>query len=136
MDEKHPRFPYFAQAVRAGIQIMPDAAPLRRYFGVSPATGRLGCDALAAAWLAEYYDGERPAHDEDSGLRGFLSVSLTDAYPVLTQDLGPECPAGPRDRCPAPGRAGRTLEAKIIHLQDEHGISREQVADWLQAHGY
>ena len=71
MEAKHPRFPSLAHAVRAGIQLVPDEAPRRRYFGVSAQTGRLGCDALAAAWLAEYYDRPRSESD-DPGLRVFF----------------------------------------------------------------
>jgi hypothetical protein len=131
MQTKHPRFESLAHAVRAGIQLVPDPAPPRRYFGVSPETGRLGCDALAAAWFAEYYDGARQ-DDEDRGLHRFLSTPLHEAYPALTSDMGPGCPLDVRD-CPSPNRSpGRFLEAKIIHLEDEHGFTREQVALWLQ----
>jgi hypothetical protein len=136
MDDQHPRFRLLSQAVRAGIQIVPDAAPPRRFFGVSAETGRLGCDALAAAWFAEYYDSERLPGPEEHGLDEFLSVRLTEAYPVLKKVLGPGCPAGPGDRCPTRGRGGQTLEAKVIHLEDEHGLGREKVADWLQLHGF
>ena len=130
MEVRHPRFPSLSRAIRAGIQLVPDAAPPRRYFGVLAVTGRLGCDALAAAWFAEYYDGARP-EDEDRGLKLFLSAPLHDAYPALASDAGVGCALGLRD-CVAPERPGRSLEAKIIHLQDEHGFSRDQVADWLE----
>jgi hypothetical protein len=128
----HPRFPTLAHAVRAGIHLIPDPAPPRRYLGVSPDTGRLGCDALAAAWFAEFYDGTR-TDDEDRGLRLFLSSPLADAYPALRRDFGPGCPIEAED-CPRPA-GGRTLEAKIIHLEDEHGYTREQVVEWLQERG-
>jgi hypothetical protein len=129
------RFAYLHQAVRAGIQLIPDEAPPSRYFGVSPNSGRLGCDALAAAWFAEFYDRER-SEDQDAMLKLFLSVDLASAYPVLHEDMGPGCPSGPSaGSCPHPD-VGRALEQKIIHLQDRHRFSREQVADWLLAHGY
>jgi hypothetical protein len=121
------------QAVRAGIQLIPDPAPTGRYFGVSAATGRLGCDALAAAWFAEYYDGER--NDQDPGLGSFLSEDLAKAYPQLRLDLGPNCPWGPTSSC-SHSNMGRSLEQKIIHLQDRHQLSREKVADWLQVHSF
>jgi hypothetical protein len=133
MSTKHPRFLTLAQAVRAGIQLVPDGAPARRYFGVSAETGRLGCDALAAAWFAEYFDGTRE-EDQDRGLRAFLSAPLLDAYPVLTKEVGASCPIR-ADNCPRP-RGGATVEAKIIHLEDEHGFSREQVAQWLEDRGW
>lgn len=117
------------------MQLVPDAAPHRRYLGVSAATGRLGCDVLAAAWFGEFYDAER-LPDQDWGLHHFLSAPLAEAYPVLSTDQGPDCPWGPNADCPKPERPGRTLEAKIIHLQDEHGLSRENVADWLQTNGF
>lgn len=125
-----PRFPYLYQAVRAGIQLVPDPAPRGRYFGVSAETGNLGCDALVAAWFAEYYDRER-SEDQDSMLRLFLSVDLAAAYPILDRDMGAGCPAGAIDDCPHPS-IGRTLERQIIHLQDRHGLTREQVATWLE----
>lgn len=130
MDARHPRFESFAHAVRAGMQLVPDGAPLHRYLGVSAETGRLGCDALAAAWLAEFYDSTR-AEGGDRGLQFFLSRALVDAYPVLHSAVGSGCPIGAVD-CPNPG-GGETVEAKIIHLEDEHEFSREQVAQWLEA---
>lgn len=134
MNAKHPRFSSLARAVRAGIQLIPDEAPRGRYFGVSPDTGRLGCDALAAAWFAEYYDGER-TDDEDRGLSPFLSRPLDDAYPELTREMAPGCALG-APGCPAPDRPpGRSLEAKIIHLEDQHAFTREQVAQWLEDRG-
>ena len=130
METKHPRFPTLAHAVRAGMQLVPDEAPPRRFLGVSAETGRLGCDALVAAWFAEYYDGARLA-DEDRGLARFLSTPLHEAYPVLARELGAGCALDAPD-CPAPSRPpGRFLEAKIVHLQDEHGFTRDQVAQWL-----
>jgi hypothetical protein len=50
-----------------------------------------------------------------------LSSRLSDAYPTLSEDIGPDCPLGPNVHCPIRRRPGRTLEATIIHLQDEHG---------------
>jgi hypothetical protein len=111
------------------MQLMPDEAPRHRYLGVSAETGRLGCDALAAAWFAEFYDSARP-DGEGRGLEAFLSRPLVEAYPVLHSVIGAACPIGAAD-CPKP-RAGETVEAKIIHLQDEHEYSREQVARWLE----
>ena len=129
-DERHPRFFALHQAVRAGIELVPDPAPPRRYFGVSEATGRLGCDVLAAAWFAEFSENDRE-DDEHSSLTQYLSRPLLDAYPVLVRDLGMGCPVGPDDKCPKP-KGGTILERKIIHIQDWHGFTREQVADWLQ----
>jgi len=131
----HPRFPSLAAAVRAGIQLVPDPAPPRRYFGVSADTGRLGCDALAAAWFAEYFDVERISEDEHAGLARYLSSPLAEAYPVLKRDVGPSCPLGAHERCPRP-EGGRTVESKVIHLEDEHGYKREAIAEWLQSHGF
>lgn len=116
------------------MQLVPDAAPPRRYFGVSHESGRLGCDALAAAWLAEFYDAERAVADEAAGLTDFLAAPLNEAYPVLRKDLGEACPVGAHAPCPRP-KGGRTVEEKIVHLQDEHGFSRERVADWLHEQG-
>ncbi|HTY40810.1 MAG TPA: hypothetical protein VMH79_02940 [Thermoanaerobaculia bacterium] len=118
--------------MRAGIQLVPDPAPPRRYFGVSAATGRLGCDALAAAWFAEFYDGTRE-EDDDGGLGLFLSAPLAEAYPVLLRNMGPDCALLSED-CPRPA-GGYSLEQKIIHLQDEHGYTREHVVFWLEQRG-
>ena len=128
------RFPHLYQAVRAGIQIMPDPAPSGRFLGVSPTSGRLGCDALAAAWFAEFYDRER-TEDHDATLGQFLSADLARLYRVLDFDMGPSCPAGPTGSCPHATKIRPSLEQKIIHLQDCHGFTREKVADWLETHG-
>lgn len=133
MDAKHPRFATLAQAVRAGMQLVPDEAPRRRHLGVSAESGRLGCDALAAAWFAEFYDSTR-AEDEDQGLGLFLSRPLVNAYPVLAKDVGHGCPIGAED-CPRPS-GGATVQAKIIHLQDEHELTRPGIADWLESRGW
>lgn len=128
------RFPHLYQAVRAGIQIAPDPAPPGRFLGVSPLTGRLGCDALAGAWLAEFYDRER-TEEHDATLAQFFSADLAGLYEVLTFDMGPSCPAGPTTSCPHSTKIRPSLEQKIIHLQDCHGFTREKVADWLESHG-
>ena len=94
------RFPYLFQAVRAGLQIVPDAAPPGRFLGVSPASGRLGCDALAAAWVAEFFDRERTA-EHDATLGQFLAADLAGLYPVLAFDMGPELPGWSDDLLPS-----------------------------------
>lgn len=120
--------------MRVGCELVPDPAPARRYVGTAE-SGRLGCDALAAAWFAEFSD-TLPPTDPDDALHRHLPTELTDAYPVLTMDLGPGCPSGPQSVCPKRGDSGHTLEVKIIHLQDEHGFSRENVVAWLVAHSF
>jgi hypothetical protein len=129
MEPRHPRFSSLAQAVRAGIRLVADAAPRGKYFGVSPLTGRLGCDAIASAWIAERLEGKRPEAAE-VGLRAFLARPLVDAYPALRSDAGPGCPIEAAD-CPT-FQVGDTVEAKVLHLEDEHDFTREQVAQWLE----
>jgi hypothetical protein len=114
METRHPRFSSLAQAVRAGIQLVPED---------------LGCDSLVGAWFAEYSDGTQP-EEKDLGLQAALSTPLNDAYPVLLGYFGPVCPIE-ADECRTPG-GGWSVEAKIIHLEGEHEFSREQVARWLQ----
>ena len=129
------RFRSLADAVRKGCQLVPDPLPARRYVGPA-GSGRLGCDALVAAWFAEYAEEGVQLDDPNLTQYRYLSGELSDAYPVLSMDLGPGCPSGPQSLCPKPGDLGQTLEAKIIHLQDEHGLSREQVIAWLDAHSF
>ena len=129
MDAKHPRFATLAQAVRAGMQLVPDEAPRRRHLGVSAESGRLGCDALAAAWFAEFYDSTR-AEDEDQGLGLFLSRPLVNAYPVLAKDVGHELPDRRRGLSQASRGRDRTSEDHSppgrarAHAPADRGLAR------------
>jgi hypothetical protein len=133
MDKRRPRFPSLSAAVREGIRLVPHEAPRGRFFGDSPQTGRLGCDAVASAWFAEFFD-EGSAESADVGVRAFLASPIADVYPVLRSRVGLGCPIGAVS-CPT-SRIGETVEAKIIHLEDEHGFTREQVAQWLEDRGF
>lgn len=133
MDKRSPRFPSLSAAVRAGIRLIPDEAPRGRFFGDSPATGRLGCDALASAWFAEFFDG-RPAESVDIGLRAFVASPIANVYPVLQSKVRPGCPI--ESGVCRTTRVGETVDTKIIHLEDAHGHSREQVALWLEDRGF
>ena len=98
--------------------------------------GRETRSALVAVWLAQFDEPPGPA---ESPSRGYASSRLAALYPQLTdveygRKLGTGCPYGPTTSCPHPD-VGVTLAQKISHLEERHGRSREQVADWLQAHG-
>lgn len=51
---------------------------------------------------------------------------MRDEYPYL-YEVVPTCPVS---ECSYPGN-GRNLENTIIHLNDYHKLSREDIADWL-----
>ena len=118
------RFKTLSAAVRDGCA----RYPLPSRDSHDPAGGRFGRGALQAAWVAEF---ERDHPD------GYVTAQLEERYPELRADFGASCPCGPNTPCPDwPPRSSRTLEVAIIHLEDTHKRGREQVAQWLEAHGW
>ena len=84
--------------------------------------------ALQAAWLAQFPDATGP--------RDALSAELLPYYPELREAFGDSCPYGPNPSCPAwPRCEERTLEQPIVHLEDVHHETREEIIRWLDAHG-
>ena len=128
-NESLPRRRSLSRLVRDGIQLHP-IPPVQPG---DPAGGRLGRGALQAAWLALYPKARGPG-DNPTAL--YVSGDLASDYPELREDMGPGCPWGPTGSCPAPTEPGRSLEQKIIHLEDRHWLTRERVADWLETHGH
>ena len=118
------RFKTLSAAVRDGCA----RYPLPRLDSHDPAGGRFGRSALNAAWIAEF---EKDHPD------GYLTADLEGRYPELREEFGPFCPYGESTQCRVwPPPHSRTLEAAIIHLEDTHKRTREQVARWLEAHGW
>jgi hypothetical protein len=108
-----------SQAIRLGIELIPGEAQTRTH-----GNQKTTADALASAWVAQ-------VGPENASL--YTSRALAKFFPELDREEGHECPLrGPY--CPKP-LGGNTLEAKIIHLHDEHGFNREQVADCLESRG-
>ena len=100
-----------AEAIRHGAVTRPDQA-FGHYF-----EGRRASCALGAAYegmyrLPDNADGTRPTKD----LEWFF-----------------DCLEGTIRRCPAEGcRKRLTLAAILVHLNDEHRWTREQIATWLE----
>lgn len=118
------RFKTLSEAIRDGCA----RYPLPRLDSHDPAGGRFGRGALQAAWVAEF----QKDHPD-----GYLTADLEERYPELRQEFGTLCPYGPSSECRDwPPRSSRTLEVAIIHLEDTHRRGREQVAQWLEAHGW
>jgi len=103
-----------ASAIRAGASRRPEQA-FGDYF-----IGRRASCALGAAYegmyrLAADMGGQRPTRD------------LTNFF---------DCLEGIVRACPVEGCKKRLLlSAMIVHLNDHHEWSREQIADWLEQNG-
>jgi hypothetical protein len=114
MADLHHGTKELAEAIRAGADRRPDQA-FGDYF-----VGRRASCALGAAYegiyrLAEDMNGRRPTKD---------LVSFFD------------CLEGTVRRCPVDGCTKRLLlSALIVHLNDLHEWSREQIATWLEQNG-
>jgi hypothetical protein len=115
-----------SQAVRRGAELVPGEA--QRY---SHGDGKKTTDVLGAAWAAQFEPGEAPR---------YLSRPLARLYPQLDKPLSidaerqAECPIEDPD-CRKP-RGGKTLQDKILHLQDQHGWGRDKVAAFLEDRGF
>jgi len=114
MADQHHGTKELASAIRAGAKRRPDQA-FGDYF-----VGRRASCALGAAYegiyrLAEDMGGKRPTRD----LVGFF-----------------DCLEGSVRSCPVEGCKKRLLlSAMIVHLNDHHEWSREQIAAWLEENG-
>ena len=114
MADQHHGTKELASAIRAGAKRRPDQA-FGDYF-----VGRRASCALGAAYegiyrLAEDMGGKRPTMD----LVGFF-----------------DCLEGSVRRCPIEGcKKQLLLSAMIVHLNDHHEWSREQIAAWLEENG-
>ena len=114
MGDEHHGTRELAAAIRAGAARRPDQA-FGDYF-----VGRQASCALGAAYegmyrLASDMDGQRPTTD------------LTAYF---------DCLEGTMWNCPIEGcRKRLLLSAMIVHLNDHHAWSREQIASWLEANG-
>lgn len=120
------RFKTLSEAVRHGCARFP--LPSRNLH--DPAGGPFGRGALHAAWVAEF---ERDHPD------GYSRLNLVERYPELREDFGICCPSGESSMCgswPSPGAGSRSFEQAVIHLEETHKRSREQVAQWLEANGF
>jgi hypothetical protein len=118
------RFKALSEAVRAGCV----RYPLPRRDSHDPAGGLFGRRALHAAWIAEF---EKDHPD------GYATAEMVGRYPELREDVGVFCPFVQGPLCREwPPLSSRSLEQAIVHLEDVHGRRREQIALWLEAHGW
>jgi len=114
MADEHHGTKELAAAIRAGAARRPEQA-FGDYF-----VGRSASCALGAAYegmyrLASDMDGQRPTSD------------LTAYF---------DCLEGTMWNCPLEGCKKRLLlSAMIVHLNDHHAWSREQIASWLEENG-
>lgn len=101
-----------ASFIRAGAERRPDQA-FGDYF-----QGRRASCALGAAYEGMYR----------------LPREIAGTHPTKDLEWFFDCLEGSVRRCPAEGcRKRLVLAAIIVHLNDEHRWSREQIATWLEA---
>jgi hypothetical protein len=114
MAEEHHGRKELAAAIRAGAERRPQQA-FGDYFVGSRASCALGAAYEGIYRLAKDMDGKRPTKD---------LVSFFD------------CLEGSVRRCPVEGcKKQLLLSAMIVHLNDLHEWSREDIATWLEQNG-
>src|SRR5262245_11177034 len=114
MADDHHGTKELASAIRAGAARRP-AQAFGDYFVGSPASCALGAAYEGMYRLARDMDGKRPTND------------LTSFF---------DCLVGTVRSCPIEGCKKRLLlSAMIVHLNDHHEWSREQIATWLEQNG-
>lgn len=97
----------FSEAIRQGALLRPQCRELFFADGGSCAFGA-GMEAVSGKFGGEVY-------------------ATQDLYPYLRSDAPSRCPT---DR--ACSIEGYDVTSLIFHLNDDHNLSREQIADWLQ----
>ena len=114
MADEHHGTKELASAIRAGAARRPDQA-FGDYFIGSRASCALGAAYEGMYRLARDMDGKRPTKD------------LTSFF---------DCLEGTVRKCPIEGcKKSLILSAMIVHLNDHHEWSREQIATWLEENG-
>jgi hypothetical protein len=114
MADEHHGTKELASAIRAGAARRPDQA-FGDYFIGSRASCALGAAYEGMYRLAKDMDGKRPTKD------------LTSFF---------DCLEGTIRSCPVEGCKKRLLlSAMIVHLNDHHEWSREQIATWVEENG-
>lgn len=103
----------FSEAIREGAKLRPQA--FGRLF-----TAQKSC-ALGAG-VESLFGGLPPSAERYNCLHEMLRV-----YPYLI-GVDADCP---RESLGC-GHVGHPIHSQISHLNDEHGWSREQIADWLE----
>ena len=112
--DEHHGTKELASAIRAGASRRPEQA-FGDYFVGSRASCALGAAYEGIYRLAADMGGQRPTRD------------LTSFF---------DCLEGTIRGCPIEGCKKRLLlSAMIVHLNDHHQWSREQIADWLEQNG-
>jgi len=123
------QFGSFSDAIRFGARLTPNQA-FRKFFeeGATCAAG-----AAIHAWL------ERPLTDDDvsvEGLKAFVKANHHFAY-LVRVCVDPPCGCegnidGSIDPYTFEPVINHTLNNIIVHLNNVHRWSREEIADWLQ----
>ena len=117
--KKH--FASYSGAIRAGASLRPQAFGKLFSDGRSCSIGS-GIEAMGLATYAEFADCPGLGASDET------YITLVETFPYLRK---------PISKCPT----GHTLDddiahdyyGMIVHLNDDHTWSREQIADWLQA---
>ena len=114
MADQHHGTKELAAAIRAGAARRPDQA-FGDYFVGQRASCALGAAYEGIYRLAQDMDGRHPTRD--------LTIYF-------------DCLEGSMRSCPIEGCKKRLLlSAMIVHLNDHHAWSREQIATWLEENG-
>jgi len=119
-----PRFHRLSSAIAEGIRVLPESASSMTESGLRMSAALCG-ESMAAA-CAGQWDGqtERMLH-EGVDLVGSLRV----LYPALCARIVHGCKLWRPT-------SEQTLEENILHLEDCHGFTREQIVAWLRERGF
>lgn len=104
-------------AIRAGSQLTEQVKVV--YLQEDPETGKIcGACAMGAAWVG--------LHGVEKRGIPYVSAELTSHWPEIAQARHPH---------PVTGNPV-SLYYSIVTLNDDHGWTREQIADWLEKEGF
>lgn len=118
-----PRFHRLSSAIAEGIRLLSDSE--RGAWGGGVRMSALCGKSLAAACIGQFDSNTERLLREGVDLVGSLRV----LYPSLAEAVVHGCSRWrPRDR--------QTLEDNILHLEDCHGFSRDQIVTWLREQGF
>jgi hypothetical protein len=118
-----PRFHRLSSAVAEGIRLTSDSD--RSVPGAGFRMAALCGKSLSAACVGQFDSNTERLLREGVDLVGSLRV----LYPALATPVVHGC-----SRWRA--TEGQTLEDNIVHLEDCHGFSRDQIVTWLRERGF
>jgi len=118
-----PRFHRLSSAIAEGIRLMSDSERVvpDSGFRMAAVCGK----SLSAACLGQFDGNTERLLRDGVDLVGSLRV----LYPALATPVVHGCSRWRPSE-------GQTLEDNIVHLEDCHGFSRDQIVAWLRERGY